>query len=156
MTNQDKEAGLVIWQPDRTPDAGRGEDAGRYRIKAVSKAAIAYTVGALVWYFWAPTVGKVAIGAGTILLLAGMISPLVAFKAINRFLDGIVVGVGLVTSYILLVPTYYLMIAPMGLLLRRGKGDKLARSIDGAAESYWSDVEGAGGEVGITEFKKQF
>lgn len=157
MKQQNPEAGLVNWQPDRPARLPGADQASTLRKRALIQAGVAYTMAALVWYFLSHTVATVAACAGTIILLCGLISPLVAFKAINRGIDGLVLGVGKGTSYILLVPTYYLMLAPLGLLLRRGKGDKLARKYDLSASSYWSDPEqSAAGEDPLTPFTRQF
>lgn len=155
MSETPKEAALVIWQPDRAPGVKKGDEASRYRKKAVIQAMIAFSVGGLVWYFWSRTVGTVALCAGAVILTTGMLSPTVAFRAINRVVDGIAIGVGKASSYILLGPAFYLLFTPLGLLLRRGKNDKLARALDPAAETYWTEVESPEGEGSISAFERQ-
>ncbi len=157
MDKTKKDAGLVIWQPDRPAAAAAVDQATVLRKKAMIQAATAYVVAGLVYYFWSHTVAYVAASAGTIMLLSGLISPTVVFRAINRVIDGLVLGVGKGTAWVLLVPTYYLIFTPLGLLLRRGKGDQLARRYDEAATTYWSDVEPPPtGEEPITRFERQF
>ncbi len=151
-----KEASLVIWQPDRTAAAAANTDeAARLRVQAAIQAAIAYTMGGLVFYFWSRTVGTVALCAGTVILLAGLISPTVAFKAIKRVIDTIVLGVGKGSAYVLLGPAFYLLFAPLGLLLRRGKGDKLARTLEPSADTYWTEVAPSGEQGGLDAFRRQ-
>jgi hypothetical protein len=157
MKQGNPEASLVIWRPDQAAKAQGADDVGTLRNKAMVQAAVAYCVAGLVYFFLSHTMAYVAAGAGTVMLLSGLLSPKVAFRALNRVIDGLVLGVGKGTAYILLVPTYYLMIAPLGLLMRRGKGDKLGRTYDPAASSYWTDPEQpAADEDPLTPFTRQF
>jgi len=48
---------------------------------------------------------------------------------------------GIVMTHVLLTLTFYLMITPIGLLLRLFRKDTLELKFDRNAESYWSPVE---------------
>lgn len=51
---------------------------------------------------------------------------------------------GIVMSYVLLTITYYVVITPVGLLMRLFGNDPMKRKIDPQAKSYWIKVDPEG------------
>ena len=49
---------------------------------------------------------------------------------------------GIALAWLLLVPIFYLAFLPFGLLLRRGRRDRLRRRLDPDAVSYWEPHDG--------------
>jgi hypothetical protein len=52
--------------------------------------------------------------------------------------------IGFVVSYLVMVAIYYVVITPIGLVMRLAGRDILNRSFDADAESYWSAHDGSG------------
>jgi hypothetical protein len=51
--------------------------------------------------------------------------------------------IGFVVSYVVLAAIYYLVITPIGLIMRLAGRDSMNRRFDAEAESYWSARDGA-------------
>ena len=98
-------------------------------------------VGALVrWQFDAPAAAQRIWIAGGVLSMVYVVAP-----PLRRW---IFVGwiyaafpIGWTVSHVLLASIYYLVFTPIGLLLRRIKGDPLERQLDPSAASYWRPHE---------------
>lgn len=68
--------------------------------------------------------------------LAGMVSP-GFLRLVYLGLTYAVYPVGFVVSHVVLAVLYYLVLTPIGLVLRLGGYDPLARRFDRAAPTYW-------------------
>ncbi len=133
------EAAAAIW---RAPEAPRP---GPARRRAVVQGLLAAIAGAAL-FFWIghQTLAIVAWSIGGVSMLAGLVSPLGAFAAIEKAVGTLGHLVGLVMSWLLLAPVFYLLITPFGLLARRGKRDAMQRRFDRSAETYWKKRDEAG------------
>jgi hypothetical protein len=58
--------------------------------------------------------------------------------------------IGWVVGHVLLLAIFWLVVTPVGLLVRVLRQDPLARRLDEAADSYWSPLEQA------TDFRRYF
>jgi hypothetical protein len=130
------EAAAVVWSP-HGPRDDRAERARRARVVAVVRFVVAAAVGATAMYFDRPVLGAVALGAGTLVLVLGLASPLGAFAALDRTLTLAGHAVGVLLTWLLLAPLFYLVLAPFGLFTRRGAKDPMKRRLDPRAETYW-------------------
>lgn len=81
----------------------------------------------------------VVLSAGTVLGGAAMLSPFHVHPALQRVLRAFGRGVGRVVTWLLLVPLFYLVFTPFGLLARRGRRDPMARRLDRTVASYWEE-----------------
>jgi len=90
----------------------------------------------------------VGVGAGVGVWLSG------------RFGRGLYVGwmtaalpVGWAISFLLMVVVYYLVVTPVGLVLRAVRGDPMCRKFDPEAESYWIESKTTGS---VERYFRQF
>ena len=74
--------------------------------------------------------------AGGLFLLAGYAFPAV-LKTPYRLWMGLAVVMGIVMSSLILTLVYYLMMTPIGLVMRLFGKDPMNRKIDREAETYW-------------------
>ena len=100
-----------------------------------------FALGTLVWWqFDAPTAAQRIWTGGGVLSLVYVVGP-----PLRRW---IFVGwiyaafpIGWTVSHVLLGLIYYVVITPIGVLLRLFKGDPLERQLDRSAASYWRPHE---------------
>src|SRR5262245_31042698 len=77
--------------------------------------------------------------AGALLSIAGLMRPSVV-RPIYRVLMGVTYPIGWVTSHVLLFVLYYVVITPVGVLVRMFH-DPMGRRLDRAEASYWTPRE---------------
>lgn len=135
------EAAAAIWRWNET-DATSGPSARALRIRGALQAAVGAGVGALLIAYGPPLAGAVVLGIAALLLAAALLSPTGLYAAIQRPLQSLGRGLGSAVNWILLVPLFYGFFLPFGVLLRRGRRDRLKRRLDTAAPSYWEPHAG--------------
>ena len=97
---------------------------------AVLTLVISWRAGGLV------TPAKVTAAASCALLVAGTVfSPVLLW--VYRFWMGLTVPVGVCIQVLLLCVFFYLVLTPVGLVMRLLGRDPLSRSFEEAAPSYW-------------------
>ncbi len=100
-------------------------------------------VNAYPW-FW-------GVGAGALVL--GVLVPR-ALKPVFIVFTKVAHGIGWFNTRVILILVYYLLVMPIGLIMRVFKKDPLDRRIDKEAGSYWVKREHA--EVTVESLEKQF
>ena len=130
---------MAIWrwqdgaaQPSRDP-SGAARRHGGIR----GAIALAVACGFLLTHH--PFAAGLVAAIGSLTLLTALVSPLGAYAKLTAALDVFARGVGLVLTYALLVPIYFLIITPFGLLTRHGKSDPLRRTWTAATPTFWTD-----------------
>ena len=110
----------------------------RPRLQVLLIGAVWSLLSVLFFLKWhAPIRGWIFGSLGAGFLVSGLfIPPAAAF--IIRALGALTVAVVLFLSWILLGTTYFLVIMPLGWILR-AKGSLRTRRIRASAESYWTD-----------------
>lgn len=96
--------------------------------------SVVVAVAALHW-LGRPLVGNVLAGFG----VAGVVAAWVWPRTVRRLEGWVSRGVGGLLAWSLLMPFFYLVITPFGLLFRRGARDRLGRGVDPAVPTYWRD-----------------
>lgn len=130
------EAAAAIWTPNEA--MGRDDAARSARARATIQGAVAGLAGAGLYFgLDHTTMAFVAWSIGGSSMLAGWLSPLGLFAAIERAVGVVGQGVGAAMTWLLLGPVYLLVLTPFGLLARRGARDTLKRSLDANEASYW-------------------
>lgn len=84
----------------------------------------------------APTVAVAIWVVAAVLSIAGLCSPRV-IRPIYAVLIRVTFPIGWVLSHVLLLVIYYVVFAPVGLLVRRLQ-DPMQRRFDPSAKSYWT------------------
>jgi hypothetical protein len=110
-------------------------------------------IGAYSVFLKHSSTGYVWIAAGTVLCLARLIPPL--FKAMYRLWIGLSVVLGYFVSRILLTLIFFLIITPLGLVMRIVGRDPMDRKWDPEATSYWIEREQEP-DTSIERYGKQF
>jgi hypothetical protein len=85
-----------------------------------------------------PVAASVAAGLGALTLGLALASPDRGYAALSAAVGWLAEQVGRLLAWVLLAPVFYLVVTPLGLLTRRGRGDRLGRSFERSAASYWS------------------
>ncbi|MFH1664822.1 MAG: SxtJ family membrane protein [Candidatus Omnitrophota bacterium] len=98
------------------------------------------------------TVSSWLFGMGGVSLLAAVIRPCL-LRAVYAVFSKVARIIGWVNTRIIIIFVYYLIVTPIGLIMRFFGKDPLPRKIDRRAESYWVKRDNAG--VG-SHLKKQF
>ncbi len=130
-------ASASIWRwRDATEDRGRA--ASSQRRAGVIRALVGLTAGGLLYYFERPIVAGVAWSISGLTLVLALVSPLGAYAALDRLVARAGRGVGLVLTWLLLAPAYYLVLTPLAWAIRLRR-DPLRRTLEPERESYWSE-----------------
>jgi hypothetical protein len=98
---------------------------------------------------------RVAIAVAAVAVLISILG-LISVPFMRRVWIAMMVGlspIGWVISHVLLALVYYLVLAPVGLLLRAAGRDLLSRRFDRAAASYWVD---RGAEPPVERYFRQY
>ena len=137
------DAAEVVWNwRDPRPQQAADTPSNRPRLRGSLQAAAAAAVGSAFWYFGSPILARVILSVAGGLLLAALLAPRTLYAAIERLF----LALGRITAqaitWLLLVPVFYLFFAPFGMLLRRGRRDRLRRNLEPDSESYWEPHEG--------------
>ena len=106
------------------------------RFGVLLAAFVALAGGLLYWRFEAPAAARMVWTAG-----AALVAIYVAVAALRRwiYLGWLYAAfpVGWTLSHVMLAAAYYLVLVPIGLLLRLFRGDPLDRTPNRSAASYW-------------------
>jgi hypothetical protein len=132
----------------------RPQSSNSTRVKGAAQAIAGAVVGALVYRFWSHGVGTVALAGSSIVFLAAVLSPGVAFAFIEKSLGRLAGLVGWSLTWILLTAVYLLIFTPIALIRRLRGRDPMARTFLPEASSYWQDH--APIAPGIERYKTQF
>ena len=132
----DRTVEAVVWNwrgPSAAP-AGAKPGAGA----ALKQAAVMGLVGASL-YFWLEhrAMGVVVWSLAGVVLASGLFLPPV-FAAIERFGRRLGKGVGVVLTWGLLVPFYYLCFGTLRLIQKIGGKDPLCRKFPSDETTYWT------------------
>jgi hypothetical protein len=107
------------------------------RTRGIVMLAVGGVVGFLFYRFISRTLAYPVWGIATFVAAAALASPRGLYPWVDRAVGLLVFVVGRGLTLALLIPIYYLVFAPFGLLFRRGERSKLSRKLDPAATSYW-------------------
>jgi len=80
------------------------------------------------------------LGVAGVVLLSALVAPRI-LGPLEKLLALLLKAVTTALTYVVLTVTYYLVLTPMGLLMRLFRRDPLNLRFDPDAESYWVPVE---------------
>ena len=72
-----------------------------------------------------------------IILFSALVSPTGLYRGIQGLFATLGNATGRALTWLMLVPLFYLFFLPFGVLLRRGRRDRLKRYFEPDKESYW-------------------
>ena len=143
-------AAAAIWSW-RSEDAPAARPVASPRRLLLLRALVAYGIGLVVFGLWSRVIGGTVLGLATLVLLAGLLSPRGAGAALDRLFRATGLFVRRILTWLLLVPIFYLILFPFGLLLRRGRRDRLQRRLEPDSDSYWQPLSGPTGSSSSLE-----
>jgi hypothetical protein len=111
--------------------------AAALRRSGVVRALVPLAMAGLFVWTAHPIAAGIAAALGGLTLLLALVSPTRGYLALKRAVDGLGRGIGTLLGFLLLAPVFYLFVTPLGLLTRRGRGDRIGRAFDRTMPSYW-------------------
>lgn len=135
------DAALSIWQPLPGPDVRLDKKLARLRVKGLIQGLVGLGLGVLIFFFWSRVIAYVSWSISSFVLLSALISPGGVYDGISRFFIWLGVQFARVATPLVLVPNFFLVFFPLGVITRRGKKDRLERWMEPDADSYWKDRE---------------
>lgn len=130
------QAARAIWDWRSARSRG-GADAAAHRRGGLIRAAVGAGAGALLWRLGHAHLAAVTWSIATVLGSLALASPGRAYAAVDRAVEKLASGVGVVVGWLVLVPVFYVVFVPFGLIARRGAADAMQRRYDPTATSYW-------------------
>jgi len=127
----------AIWNWRAGKSDQTGAQAAHARREGLLRAAIGLAVAAAVWLVWkapiAPVIGGVSAAVGLLALL----SPLGAYRLINRAIAALGRGIATGVTWLLMPIVYYLLFLPVGVLLRARGRLRMKGGPEKGLASYW-------------------
>ena len=137
------EAAEAIWKFGADEPETRAPTApARARLRGSLQALVGGSVGLAFFLFVSPVLGRVVMGIAGVILLCALTSPTGLYAGIEKLFDATGRALGRLTTWLLMLPLFYLFFCPFGLLLRRGRRDRLRRYYESEATTYWEPREG--------------
>ena len=141
------------WPWQVTSTVATDPTAGVLRRGALFQGAVMIAIAALLRFGIGHVVfAAIVAGLALSILLIGLAAPF-AYAPLHRFGGRLGHGVGMILTYLLLVPFHLLVFAPVGLYLKLAGRDPLHRRERPAGLSYWIR---RGGETPAADFHRQF
>lgn len=130
------EAAAIVWQWREKEDAPNSAH-GRLRLIGIAQGLVGVTVGITAHVYGFQKIGTLAIVIACSVTLAALLSPTGLYASMQRLFvaTGRVAGRG--ATWLVMVPLFYCIFWPFGLLMRRGRQDRMKRYYDHETESYW-------------------
>src|SRR5262245_40670692 len=131
------EAAAAIWSWRERASATAPDRAAGARRRGSLQALATAAAGAALLALGSRGVAVAILGFAALLLVAALASPGGLYAGLLRLFAATGRVVGRLLTLLLLVPLFYAFFLPFGLLLRRGRKDRLARRFEPGAASYW-------------------
>jgi hypothetical protein len=147
-------AARAVWDPLRDPAVDRARRAAAARRRGLIQAGIGFAAAAiLAWRFGSVPAG-IAAGIATVVGLLALVSPLGGLARVDRGVGRFAGWVGTAVSWLLMTPFYYLVLTPLGLLLRARGKLRIRRRPDSRATTYWTELPPK--PPGTAPYERQF
>ena len=131
-------AAAAIWRwRDGEADGEAKPSAASVRLRGSLQALAGYAVALLFYLFWSKTAAAIAAVLTSVMLFCALASPHGLYVLLRRLFDATGRVVGHATTWVVMIPIFYLFFLPFGKLLRRGRRDRLRRYYESEAETYW-------------------
>ncbi len=131
---------MAIWRWQEGGNAkARGPSASALRQHGTLRGVIGLCVATAFWFTHHAPLATVVASIATVTLLASLLSPLGLYAKLTAALDVFARGVGIALTWLILVPVYFLIITPVGLILGTGSRDPLKRRWSAQTTTFWTD-----------------
>ena len=137
------EAASVVWDWRSRGEAPAPASLGAIRLKGFARAFGVAGVGVLIYTLWSTAIATVVFGIASIIFLAVTLSPTGIYLGIQRLIAALGGITGVILTWSLLTPLFYLFFLPFGRLMRRGRRDRKRRFFEPDADSYWEPHAGS-------------
>ena len=137
MARQDVSA--VVW--DRSKDSkavSRAAQIASNRKTGVIQGLVGAAVGTLIFLFWHRLAAYVVFSIAGLVTLSALLSPGLVYEKIRIGVEKFAGVVGIVVTWVALLPVFYLFFTPFHFLFRRGRRDAMTRALDPECDSYWN------------------
>ena len=131
------EAAEVIWSWREPLEKVSGPSASKARVAGTIQGGIGAGVAIAIYLLWSETVGTVVFCISATILFSALVSPLGLYSIIQGVFASLGNYTGRMLTWLTLVPLFYLFFLPFGLLLRRGRRDRMKRFFEPDEPSYW-------------------
>lgn len=147
-------AAIWTWREAGTEAVDFAALARRNRVRGALRGLAAAALGAGLLLLGLRTPATVVLTVAGVVTIAALVAPTSLYAALERGVAALGRWTGQGLGWVLLTPVFYLFFAPFGWLLRRGRRDRLQRSFDPEATSYWEPHEGL--RVASDSYQRQF
>ncbi len=147
-------AARVAWIPVRDAARERQLRAAAARRRGLIQAAVGLGVAGLLAWRVGRTPAALAAAVAVALAVLALGWPLGALARVERGVARFAVWVGTAVAWLLMTPLYYLVVTPLGLVLRARGRLRLRRRPDARAASYWTVLPEQ--PPGPESYEKQF
>ena len=131
-------ASAVIWRwREGEMETEVKPSAASVRLRGSLQALPGFAVAAALYVFWSKTAAAIASALTVLVLFCALASPFGLYALVRRLFDATGRTAGRVMTWVVMLPVFYLFFLPFGKLLRRGRRDRLHRTFDRGAETYW-------------------
>jgi hypothetical protein len=149
------EAAQIIWDWKGTrARQASGHRARAVRLRGIGGGVVGGLIGLVLYHYVSVTVAMIAFGVAGLTSVAALVSPLGAYRWVEKAAGLLALAIGLILTWILLTPVYYGFFLPFSILFRRGDADQMKRRLDAAAPSYW--IKRQDPPPGPAHYERQF
>jgi len=142
QTKQSPSAVVWDWRGGANEESRRTREAAEIRRRGLYGGAIGLAVAALMFFLLKRPVPAAVIAAVALLFsLPSLLTPLTAGRSVARALDRFAHAVGTGVTWVLMTLLFYLLVLPLGLILRARGKLAITRGFDPRRPSYWTSVE---------------
>lgn len=137
-TSDVQDVGRLVWDWRRAEAAAAAPpDPAGIRRRALARGLVGGLVAGLVFVAFSQHLAGVIATIAGLSSAAGVLSPTRAYAAIEKAIGAFAFGVGAVLTWVMLVPMYYFVFAPFGVLGRRRERARLYGGADPEVGTYW-------------------
>lgn len=153
VTYNQKAVSRVIWPWVRADESVGSENVHAIRVRAGLQFLVSMAAAAFLWWFFGHEVaGIVVLCLGLWILVSGLFLQK-AFLTMEKYVGIFAHHVGVVLTWLLLVPFFYLCFFPGHLMIRMFRRDPLRLKLSSSEPTYWTP------RAPVTDpehFKRQF
>jgi hypothetical protein len=130
-------AARLAW-PQADPAVARADRISRARRKGAIQSVVGVALAALLAWRFGRLPAAIAGAVAAVTLILAWASPLGGFARLERGLQRLGAAIGTAIAWALMTPFFYLILTPLGLLLRARGKLRIRRRPDPRLASYWT------------------